>query len=136
MNLRAIILSRRQNHFCTYAALLLWATGPGIADAAAAPDYANVSSLTTAQLSQICDQDGESGANARGISLSACNAYILGAADHMAIERVFCLDSNFYASRVVMQVRRYFRAHPARGTAPPVTVIRDALAEGFPCEKK
>ena len=96
-------------------------------------EYAHISSLTAAQLSRICEKDDSENSRA-GVALSACNAYILGVADQQAIDRVFCLDSPSYATKVITEVRQYLRQHPGRGEAPPVSVIRDALAAAFPCD--
>lgn len=100
-----------------------------------APDYAHISSLTVAQLARICAQDADSSSLANGVSLSACNAYILGVADQLAIDRKFCLGSASYAARVVTEVRRFLKFHPERGAAPPVAVIKDALEAAFPCDR-
>lgn len=121
-------------HFCSFAALLC-AMCATISVAAEVPrsDYAHISSLTSAQLARICAQDVENTSNLTGISLSACNAYILGVADQLAIDRAFCLGSASYASTVVREVRQFLKMHPQRGAAPPVIVIRDALSAAFPC---
>lgn len=107
-----------------------------LAPAADAQDYAHISSLTAQELLKICAQDAKDNASVSGFTLSPCNAYVLGVADQLSMEKAFCLSSPTYASRVVDESKRFMRAHPEYGAQPPLILIRRALAAAYPCNVK
>jgi hypothetical protein len=101
-----------------------------------AQDYAHISSLTTHELLKICAQDAKDNASVVGFTLSPCNAYILGVADQLSMEKAFCLSSPTYAAKVVEESKRFLRAHPEYGAQPPLILIRRTLATAYPCDVK
>lgn len=103
---------------------------------ARAQDYAHISSLTAHELLKICAQDAKDNAAVTGFTLSPCNAYILGVADQLSMEKAFCLSSPTYAAKVVDESKRFLRAHPEYGAQPPLILIRRTLAAAYPCNTK
>ncbi|MEZ5655540.1 MAG: Rap1a/Tai family immunity protein [Sphingobium sp.] len=98
-------------------------------------DYAQISSLTAAELNRICARDGEWQPAEGGFALSPCTGYILGVADQLSAMGMICFTGSSYASGVVTAVQRYLRRHTEQGDAPPVVAIRSALTEAYPCSQ-
>jgi len=99
-------------------------------------DYAQISSLTAAELNRICARDDDDWQPAEGgFALSPCTGYILGVADQLSAMRMICFTGSSYASGVVTAVQRYLRRHAEQGDTPPVVAIRSALTEAYPCSQ-
>lgn len=103
-----------------------------ISPKAMAQDFAHVSSLSSGELRRLCNSDEEAPSR-RGVSLTPCTSYILGAADQLSISKAFCLSSSDYAMLVIDKVMSHLRKHPEEGSQPPAISIRTALNQAFPC---
>jgi hypothetical protein len=91
-----------------------------------------VSSVTTAQLLELCrGKDTDPTPN-------FCTGYIIAAFDTLSLSGQIC-PSQTRASNieVVSSTRKYLRkrAKPT-GTGAPSFVVRDALQQAFPCKRK
>ncbi|MCW2405270.1 hypothetical protein M2336_001899 [Sphingobium sp. B1D7B] len=96
-------------------------------------NYVSMSSVTGAQIAQMCAADQPN--NGR-VTFDPCNSYILGVADILQLRRATCRPPSDAATlQTVVIARRYIKDHPEKWGSHPAFMIGDALLQAFPCRK-
>lgn len=94
---------------------------------------ASLSSITSADLVELCEQPH---ASSPGVRLDPCAAYILGVADALSASQRFCNSGGAWTLQAVTIARRYIHDHPEEWGKHPYTLVSTALVQAFPCTAK
>ena len=83
------------------------------------------------------------GADAATAPPPACRSYVVGVSDgHNAsyarkgLSTAYCLHVNSMADDLPVVVRNYLKAHPERRDRPAASLVMQALAIGYPCQRE
>lgn len=76
-----------------------------------------------------------------GVSSGMCYSYVIGVQDTMAFrgfdgdqQPPFCIEQGTNGNSVVEVVAQWLDKHPAQRNKAAIFLVRQALAEGFPCK--